>query len=168
MLDQGEIDTECDLSALVSAWLFATDAVTLAAIQSSGGRQPIAELCQSLVDFARARRLGHQAVFTCQAACECLGVGREFRHPAFQPWSRSGFVRGGQKRFQPIAVKTFADPVEIRHVFRSGSLRAFLQQDGNPFAGPRDNGYPGFDALIEMARKSRSSRAIAAARAFAG
>jgi pyridoxine 5-phosphate synthase len=27
-----------------------------------------------------------------------------------------------------------------------------LNIEGNPFAGPRDNGYPGFDALVEAAR----------------
>ena len=29
--------------------------------------------------------------------------------------------------------------------------------EGNPFAGPRDNGYPGFDALIEAARPAQAT-----------
>ena len=29
--------------------------------------------------------------------------------------------------------------------------------EGNPFAGPRDNGYPGFDALIESARPAQAT-----------
>jgi pyridoxine 5-phosphate synthase len=29
--------------------------------------------------------------------------------------------------------------------------------EGNPFAGPRDNGYPGFDALIESARPHQAT-----------
>lgn len=29
--------------------------------------------------------------------------------------------------------------------------------EGNPFAGPRDNGYPGFDALIEAARPHQAT-----------
>ena len=29
--------------------------------------------------------------------------------------------------------------------------------EGNPFAGPRDNGYPGFDALIEQARPQQAT-----------
>lgn len=29
--------------------------------------------------------------------------------------------------------------------------------EGNPFAGPRDNGYPGFDALIESARPDQAT-----------
>ncbi len=29
--------------------------------------------------------------------------------------------------------------------------------EGNPFAGPRDNGYPGFDALIETARPHQAT-----------
>ena len=29
--------------------------------------------------------------------------------------------------------------------------------EGNPFAGPRDNGYPGFDALIEIARPHQAT-----------
>ncbi|MCZ6853869.1 MAG: pyridoxine 5'-phosphate synthase [Gammaproteobacteria bacterium] len=29
--------------------------------------------------------------------------------------------------------------------------------EGNPFAGPRDNGYPGFDALIESARPQQAT-----------
>jgi pyridoxine 5-phosphate synthase len=29
--------------------------------------------------------------------------------------------------------------------------------EGNPFAGPRDNGYPGFDALIETARPNQAT-----------
>jgi len=29
--------------------------------------------------------------------------------------------------------------------------------EGNPFAGPRDNGYPGFDALIESAQPHQAT-----------
>lgn len=44
-------------------------------------------------------------------------------------------------------------------------LSAFLEDhpgiefnvEGNPFAGPRDNGYPGFDALIEAARPAQAT-----------
>ena len=44
-------------------------------------------------------------------------------------------------------------------------LAAFLENhpdvefniEGNPFAGPRDNGYPGFDALIESARPAQAT-----------
>jgi len=44
-------------------------------------------------------------------------------------------------------------------------LAAFLRHhpsvefniEGNPFAGPRDNGYPGFDALIESARPTQAT-----------
>ena len=32
-----------------------------------------------------------------------------------------------------------------------------LNIEGNPFAGPRDNGYPGFDALIESARPHQAT-----------
>jgi pyridoxine 5-phosphate synthase len=32
-----------------------------------------------------------------------------------------------------------------------------LNIEGNPFAGPRDNGYPGFDALIEQARPTQAT-----------
>ena len=44
-------------------------------------------------------------------------------------------------------------------------LAAFLKDhpgiefniEGNPFAGPRDNGYPGFDALVESARPAQAT-----------
>ncbi len=32
-----------------------------------------------------------------------------------------------------------------------------LNIEGNPFAGPRDNGFPGFDALIESARPAQAT-----------
>ena len=32
-----------------------------------------------------------------------------------------------------------------------------LNIEGNPFAGPRDNGFPGFDALIETARPAQAT-----------
>lgn len=32
-----------------------------------------------------------------------------------------------------------------------------LNIEGNPFAGPRDNGFPGFDALIEQARPAQAT-----------
>lgn len=46
-----------------------------------------------------------------------------------------------------------------------GELAALLETypgieyniEGNPFAGPRDNGYPGFDALIESARPQQAT-----------
>ncbi|MFU8813969.1 MAG: pyridoxine 5'-phosphate synthase [Pseudomonadales bacterium] len=54
-----------------------------------------------------------------------------------------------------------------RHVRPSdvAALAALLRQhpgiefniEGNPFAGPRDNGYPGFDALVESARPHQAT-----------
>jgi pyridoxine 5-phosphate synthase len=45
-----------------------------------------------------------------------------------------------------------SDVVELSALLRSEYPGIEFNIEGNPFAGPRDNGYPGFDALIEETR----------------
>ncbi len=44
------------------------------------------------------------------------------------------------------------DVTDLASLLRADYPSIEFNIEGNPFAGPRDNGYPGFDALIEAAR----------------
>ena len=48
------------------------------------------------------------------------------------------------------------DVLALAHMLKDRSNIEF-NIEGNPFAGPRDNGYPGFDALIEQARPQQAT-----------
>lgn len=54
--------------------------------------------------------------------------------------------RPDQRHVRPHDVTDLADALRARHRGIEFNI------EGNPFAGPRDNGYPGFDALIESTR----------------
>ena len=58
--------------------------------------------------------------------------------------------RPDQRHIRPDDVQALARLLETR----SG---VEFNIEGNPFAGPRDNGYPGFDALIEQARPQQAT-----------
>jgi len=49
-----------------------------------------------------------------------------------------------------------ADVHDLTHLLRDHPAIEF-NIEGNPFAGPRDNGYPGFDALIHSARPAQAT-----------
>ena len=49
-----------------------------------------------------------------------------------------------------------ADVADLAELIR-GYPGIELNIEGNPFAGPRDNGFPGFDALIESARPHQAT-----------
>jgi pyridoxine 5-phosphate synthase len=53
--------------------------------------------------------------------------------------------RPDQRHIRPHDVTDLSDVLRTRHRGIEFNI------EGNPFAGPRDNGYPGFDALIEAA-----------------
>ena len=50
-----------------------------------------------------------------------------------------------------------ADVLALARMLRSDSPGIELNIEGNPAAGPRDNGYPGFDRLVESARPDQAT-----------
>lgn len=58
--------------------------------------------------------------------------------------------RPDQRHIRPADVAVLAD-------FLTDYPSIEFNIEGNPFAGPRDNGYPGFDALIESARPAQAT-----------
>ncbi len=58
--------------------------------------------------------------------------------------------RPDQRHIRPGDVLALARLLEARS-------DAEFNIEGNPFAGPRDNGYPGFDALIQQARPQQAT-----------
>jgi pyridoxine 5-phosphate synthase len=58
--------------------------------------------------------------------------------------------RPDQRHIRPGDVAALADLLE-------GYPDIEYNIEGNPFAGPRDNGYPGFDALIDSARPHQAT-----------
>ncbi len=92
------------------------------------------------VALLRNARAG-QAPSVTDAAETVLGAGADgiTAHP-----------RPDQRHIRPDDVLALARLLESR----SG---AEFNIEGNPFAGPRDNGYPGFDALIKQARPQQAT-----------
>ena len=62
--------------------------------------------------------------------------------------------RPDQRHIRPEDVLSLARLLESRSASRS---LAEFNIEGNPFADVRDNGYPGFDALIEQARPQQAT-----------
>ena len=62
--------------------------------------------------------------------------------------------RPDQRHIRPEDVLRLARLLKARSGTRSGIE---FNIEGNPFAGPRGNGYPGFDALIEQARPQQAT-----------
>ena len=62
--------------------------------------------------------------------------------------------RPDQRHIRPLDVATLAD---FLAELRGDHPAIEFNIEGNPFAGPRDNGYPGFDALIESARPAQAT-----------
>lgn len=58
--------------------------------------------------------------------------------------------RPDQRHIRPADVYALADFLEAYPAIE-------FNIEGNPFAGPRDNGYPGFDALIETTRPAQAT-----------
>src|SRR5262249_5461743 len=50
-----------------------------------------------------------------------------------------------------------ADVIALRDLLRSEHANVELNIEGNPFAGARENGYPGFSALIERGRPEQAT-----------
>ena len=59
--------------------------------------------------------------------------------------------RPDQRHIRPADVEALADLLAREHP------RVEFNIEGNPAAGPRDNGYPGFDRLIETARPHQAT-----------
>ncbi len=59
--------------------------------------------------------------------------------------------RPDQRHIRPADVEALADLLAREHA------RVEFNIEGNPAAGPRDNGYPGFDRLIETARPHQAT-----------
>ncbi|MFK7913973.1 MAG: pyridoxine 5'-phosphate synthase [Pseudomonadales bacterium] len=49
------------------------------------------------------------------------------------------------------------DDVTALHLFLADQPDIEYNIEGNPFSGPRDNGYPGFDAFIEQTRPAQAT-----------
>jgi len=96
------------------------------------------------VALLRNARGGHAPSVT-DAAETVLGAGADgiTVHP-----------RPDQRHIRPDDVLALARLLESRSASRSD---VEFNIEGNPFAGPRDNGYPGFDALIEQARPQQAT-----------
>ena len=59
--------------------------------------------------------------------------------------------RPDQRHIRPADVEALADLLTREHA------QVEFNIEGNPAAGPRDNGYPGFDRLIEIARPQQAT-----------
>ena len=59
--------------------------------------------------------------------------------------------RPDQRHIRPADVEALADLLAREHA------QVEFNIEGNPAAGPRDNGYPGFDRLIEIARPRQAT-----------
>jgi pyridoxine 5-phosphate synthase len=89
-----------------------------------------------------------------------LRNARGGRTPSVVAAARTVLAAGGAGiTLHPRPDQRHARPDDVAEIatLLTGYPGIELNIEGNPFAGPRDNGFPGFDALIEAARPAQAT-----------